>query len=180
MPSMADDTCSSLSDSSSETSITLRREPEKNPDLFGVQLEVTFRLLEAEKRKLAVLQRELGLHLSGPGIQKRKEIDQLKRNICRIQQQYHQLVYKDVVHFSRIQQQYHQLVYKDVVHFSHIQQQYDSFVYKDVVHFSRIQLKYHQQCIKNDQLRQELVDFSHIQQQGCMLCTFQSDYSAAV
>ncbi|XP_046352555.1 ras-GEF domain-containing family member 1B-like isoform X1 [Haliotis rufescens] len=52
---------------------------------------VTFRLLEAEKRKLAVLQRELGLHLSGPGIQKRKEIDQLKRNICRIQQQYDQL-----------------------------------------------------------------------------------------
>ncbi|XP_022315852.2 ras-GEF domain-containing family member 1B-like isoform X2 [Crassostrea virginica] len=62
-------------------------------DLFGVQLEVTFRLLEAEKRKLTVLQKELAQYdeKEPQGLIRRREEKQLENNINRIQHQYNQL-----------------------------------------------------------------------------------------
>lgn len=62
-------------------------------DLFGVQLEVTFRLLEAEKRKLVVLQKELAQYDEKElqGLIRRREEKQLENNINRIQHQYNQL-----------------------------------------------------------------------------------------
>ncbi|KAL2718260.1 hypothetical protein V1478_012136 [Vespula squamosa] len=47
--------------------------PGRSRDLFGVQLEVTSLLLEAERRKLAVLQRELQVALAEGGSVKVKE-----------------------------------------------------------------------------------------------------------
>ncbi|XP_062598894.1 ras-GEF domain-containing family member 1B-like isoform X2 [Saccostrea cucullata] len=72
------------------------REPpahDSSKDLFGVQLEVTFRLLEAEKRKLQVLQKELAQYdeKEPQGLLKRREEKQLENNINRIQHQYNQL-----------------------------------------------------------------------------------------
>ncbi|XP_069122912.1 ras-GEF domain-containing family member 1B-like isoform X2 [Argopecten irradians] len=68
---------------------------ESNADLFGVQLEVTLKLLEAEKRKLEVWQRELSSTLShdnsNMGIRRKKAVQQLEMNVSRIQQQYIQL-----------------------------------------------------------------------------------------
>ncbi|XP_076448653.1 ras-GEF domain-containing family member 1B-like isoform X2 [Babylonia areolata] len=65
---------------------------ESNVELFGVQLEVTLRLLEAERRKLSVLQRELGHQLTaGHGPHKKRQTEPLEKNIQRIQQQYEQL-----------------------------------------------------------------------------------------
>lgn len=66
---------------------------ESSRDLFGVQLEVTFRLLEAEKRKLVVLQRELAQYDEKElqGLIRRREEKQLENNINRIQHQYNQL-----------------------------------------------------------------------------------------
>lgn len=66
---------------------------ESSRDLFGVQLEVTFRLLEAEKRKLMVLQRELAQYDEKElqGLIRRREEKQLENNINRIQHQYNQL-----------------------------------------------------------------------------------------
>lgn len=62
-------------------------------DLFGVQLEVTFRLLEAEKRKLVVLQKELAQYDEKElqGLIRCREEKQLENNINRIQHQYNQL-----------------------------------------------------------------------------------------
>ncbi|XP_060554105.1 uncharacterized protein LOC132715147, partial [Ruditapes philippinarum] len=61
---------------------------EPNCDLFGIQLEVTYHLLEAEKRKLYVLQRELGHILN---IKKNVQEETLKRNVEHIQLQYDHL-----------------------------------------------------------------------------------------
>ncbi|XP_025087315.1 ras-GEF domain-containing family member 1B-like isoform X2 [Pomacea canaliculata] len=53
---------------------------------------VTSRLLETERRRLLVLQRELGQQLTaGHGPHKKRHLEPLKRNIQRIQQQYEQL-----------------------------------------------------------------------------------------
>ncbi|XP_052266560.1 ras-GEF domain-containing family member 1B-like isoform X2 [Dreissena polymorpha] len=65
---------------------------EPNCDLFGIQLEVTFHLLEAEKRKLYVLQRELGnLNSHLYDIQKHAQVQALEKSISHIQQQYDHL-----------------------------------------------------------------------------------------
>ncbi|ELU10004.1 hypothetical protein CAPTEDRAFT_193295 [Capitella teleta] len=64
-------------------------------DLFGVQLEVTGRLLEAERRKLKVLEKEfhsqLNLNITSPDNRSEVYENQLKVNIDRIQHQYEQL-----------------------------------------------------------------------------------------
>ncbi|KAK3579555.1 hypothetical protein CHS0354_028394 [Potamilus streckersoni] len=65
----------------------------KSTDIFGVQLEVTLHLLEAEKRKLRTLQRELEeRQLMGITSEEgNNQIEQLQANISHIQQQYDQL-----------------------------------------------------------------------------------------
>ncbi|XP_011499975.1 PREDICTED: uncharacterized protein LOC105363871 [Ceratosolen solmsi marchali] len=65
----------------------------KSRDLFGVQLEVTSLLLEAERRKLAVLQRELQAALAEGGSVKVKEKQrqELLHAISKIQAQHEQL-----------------------------------------------------------------------------------------
>ncbi|XP_053381858.1 uncharacterized protein LOC128546125 [Mercenaria mercenaria] len=56
---------------------------EPNCDLFGIQLEVTFHLLEAEKRKLYVLQRELGhLNANLTNIKKHVQKETLQGELC--------------------------------------------------------------------------------------------------
>ncbi|XP_058804066.1 uncharacterized protein LOC131671575 [Phymastichus coffea] len=67
--------------------------PGKSRDLFGVQLEVTSLLLEAERRKLAVLQRELQAALAEGGSVKVKEKQrqELLHAISKIQAQHQQL-----------------------------------------------------------------------------------------
>ncbi|XP_023248361.1 uncharacterized protein LOC106639592 [Copidosoma floridanum] len=67
--------------------------PAKTRDLFGVQLEVTSLLLEAERRKLAVLQRELQAALAEGGSVKVKEKQrqELLHAISKIQAQHQQL-----------------------------------------------------------------------------------------
>ncbi|XP_078038520.1 uncharacterized protein LOC144470835 [Augochlora pura] len=50
----------------------------RSRDLFGVQLEVTSLLLEGERRKLAVLQRELQVALAEGGSVKVKEKQKLE------------------------------------------------------------------------------------------------------
>ncbi|XP_065348818.1 ras-GEF domain-containing family member 1B-like isoform X3 [Cloeon dipterum] len=69
------------------------RDPDRTRDLFGLQLEVTSLLLEAERRKLSVLQRELQAALAEGGSIKAKE------------QQKHELI----LAISRIQGQHEQL-----------------------------------------------------------------------
>lgn len=81
---------------------------EPNSDLFGIQLEVTAHLLEAEKRKLHVLQRELGQlrtedhnhnisdlknRLKGCQypISREHQVEYLRDSISHIQQQHDQL-----------------------------------------------------------------------------------------
>ncbi|GLV45934.1 uncharacterized protein CBL_11731 [Carabus blaptoides fortunei] len=65
----------------------------RSRDLFGVQLEVTSLLLEAERRKLAVLQKELQVALAEGGSIKAKEHQkqELLIAISRIQAQYDHL-----------------------------------------------------------------------------------------
>ncbi|XP_043505919.1 uncharacterized protein LOC122526526 [Polistes fuscatus] len=67
--------------------------PGRSRDLFGVQLEVTSLLLEAERRKLAVLQRELQVALAEGGSVKVKEKQrqELLHAISKIQGQHEQL-----------------------------------------------------------------------------------------
>ncbi|XP_014228536.1 uncharacterized protein LOC106653555 [Trichogramma pretiosum] len=67
--------------------------PGRSRDLFGVQLEVTSLLLEAERRKLAVLQRELQIALAEGGSVKVKEKQrqELLHAISKIQAQHQQL-----------------------------------------------------------------------------------------
>jgi len=70
------------------------RHPDRTRDLFGVQLEVTNLLLESERRKLSVLQRDLrGALVIEAGSLKAKERQQheLILAISRIQQQYDHL-----------------------------------------------------------------------------------------
>ncbi|KAG8235479.1 hypothetical protein J437_LFUL011871 [Ladona fulva] len=69
------------------------RDPDRTRDLFGVQLEVTSLLLEAERRKLAVLQRELQAALAEGGSIKAKEQQkqELIVAISKIQAQHDQL-----------------------------------------------------------------------------------------
>lgn len=85
---------SSIGSQSDRCLETFSKRQDSPADLFGVQLEVTFRLLEAEKRKLEVLQRELCSFVHSDarqGLLKRKQVDQLLSNISRIQQQCEQL-----------------------------------------------------------------------------------------
>ncbi|XP_029676693.1 uncharacterized protein LOC115243672 [Formica exsecta] len=67
--------------------------PGRSRDLFGVQLEVTSLLLEGERRKLAVLQRELQVALEEGGSVKVKEKQrqELLHAISKIQGQHEQL-----------------------------------------------------------------------------------------
>ncbi|XP_024938136.1 uncharacterized protein LOC112493965 [Cephus cinctus] len=67
--------------------------PGRSRDLFGVQLEVTSLLLEGERRKLAVLQRELQVALAEGGSVKAKEKQrqELLHAISKIQGQHEQL-----------------------------------------------------------------------------------------
>uniref|UniRef100_A0A1B6E6V3 Ras-GEF domain-containing protein n=1 Tax=Clastoptera arizonana TaxID=38151 RepID=A0A1B6E6V3_9HEMI len=69
------------------------RDPERTRDLFGVQLEVTSLLLEAERRKLNVLQRDLQSALAEGGSIKAKEHQkqELIIAISRIQAQHDHL-----------------------------------------------------------------------------------------
>ncbi|KAK9752826.1 hypothetical protein QE152_g3884 [Popillia japonica] len=75
------------------TNIEIRNKQDRSRDLFGVQLEVTSLLLEAERRKLAVLQRELQVALEEGGSIKAKEHQkqELLIAIARIQLQYDHL-----------------------------------------------------------------------------------------
>ncbi|KAL0104399.1 hypothetical protein PUN28_017250 [Cardiocondyla obscurior] len=67
--------------------------PGRSRDLFGVQLEVTSLLLEGERRKLAVLQRELqaALEEGGSVKVKEKQRQELLHAISKIQGQHEQL-----------------------------------------------------------------------------------------
>ncbi|XP_066599606.1 uncharacterized protein [Prorops nasuta] len=67
--------------------------PGRSRDLFGVQLEVTSLLLEGERRKLTVLQRELQAALAEGGSVKVKEKQkqELLHAISKIQGQHEQL-----------------------------------------------------------------------------------------
>ncbi|CAG2064383.1 unnamed protein product, partial [Timema podura] len=69
------------------------RKPDRSRDLFGVQLEVTSLLLEAERKKLNVLQRELQVALAEGGSIKAKEHQkqELIVAISRIQAQHDHL-----------------------------------------------------------------------------------------
>ncbi|GJQ79378.1 hypothetical protein Trydic_g16237 [Trypoxylus dichotomus] len=75
------------------TNIEIRNKQDRSRDLFGVQLEVTSLLLEAERRKLAVLQKELQVALEEGGSIKAKEHQkqELLIAIARIQSQYDHL-----------------------------------------------------------------------------------------
>ncbi|CAG9855721.1 unnamed protein product [Phyllotreta striolata] len=74
----------------SQENVNLRNKPDRSRDLFGVQLEVTSLLLEAERRKLSVLQKELQQALEEGGSIKAKEHQkqELLLAIARIQAQY--------------------------------------------------------------------------------------------
>nr|XP_015833260.1 PREDICTED: uncharacterized protein LOC107397488 [Tribolium castaneum] len=61
-----------LVDNSTNRDVELRKQ-DRSRDLFGVQLEVTSLLLEAERRKLSVLQKELQVALEEGGSIKAKE-----------------------------------------------------------------------------------------------------------
>ncbi|KAG5891696.1 hypothetical protein JTB14_021166 [Gonioctena quinquepunctata] len=76
--------------------VQLRHKTDRSRDLFGVQLEVTSLLLEAERRKLKVLQRELQEALDEGGSIKAKEHQkqELLIAIARIQAQ-HDLLDKE-------------------------------------------------------------------------------------
>ncbi|XP_032687614.1 uncharacterized protein LOC116851869 [Odontomachus brunneus] len=67
--------------------------PGRSRDLFGVQLEVTSLLLEGERRKLSVLQRELqaALEEGGSVKVKEKQRQELLHAISKIQGQHEQL-----------------------------------------------------------------------------------------
>ncbi|XP_074027897.1 ras-GEF domain-containing family member 1B isoform X5 [Leptinotarsa decemlineata] len=79
-----------------EDNVQLRHKQDRSRDLFGVQLEVTSLLLEAERRKLTVLQRELQEALDEGGSIKAKEHQkqELLIAIARIQAQ-HDLLDKE-------------------------------------------------------------------------------------
>ncbi|CAG9763276.1 unnamed protein product [Ceutorhynchus assimilis] len=81
-------------DVSTETvQVQLRNKQDRSRDLFGVQLEVTSLLLEAERRKLSVLQKELKIALEEGGSIKAKEHQkqELLVAIARIQAQHDHL-----------------------------------------------------------------------------------------
>ncbi|XP_063920616.1 ras-GEF domain-containing family member 1B-like isoform X3 [Zophobas morio] len=82
-----------LVDSSTTENVELRNKQDRSRDLFGVQLEVTSLLLEAERRKLAVLQKELQVALEEGGSIKAKEHQkqELLVAITRIQAQHDHL-----------------------------------------------------------------------------------------
>ncbi|KAF2903197.1 hypothetical protein ILUMI_02999 [Ignelater luminosus] len=73
--------------------LEIRNKQDRTRDLFGIQLEVTSLLLEAERRKLAVLQKELQIALAEGGSIKAKEHQkqELLVAITRIQAQYDHL-----------------------------------------------------------------------------------------
>ncbi|XP_076263601.1 ras-GEF domain-containing family member 1B-like isoform X3 [Rhynchophorus ferrugineus] len=73
--------------------VKLRNKQDRSRDLFGVQLEVTSLLLEAERRKLSVLQKELQIALEEGGSIKAKEHQkqELLVAIARIQAQHDHL-----------------------------------------------------------------------------------------
>ncbi|RZF40587.1 hypothetical protein LSTR_LSTR007470 [Laodelphax striatellus] len=75
------------------STVPCRRDPDRSRDLFGVQLEVTGLLLEAERRKLAVLQRDLQTALAEGGSIKAKEHQkqELLSAISKIQAQHDHL-----------------------------------------------------------------------------------------
>ncbi|XP_043212328.1 uncharacterized protein LOC122376503, partial [Amphibalanus amphitrite] len=73
---------------------TQSRDPEKTSrDLFGVQLEVTGLLLEAERRRLVLLQAELAVTSQNRTSFSRKQLEQrqLLDSISRITRQHDQL-----------------------------------------------------------------------------------------
>ncbi|KYB28624.1 hypothetical protein TcasGA2_TC003424 [Tribolium castaneum] len=81
-----------LVDNSTNRDVELRKQ-DRSRDLFGVQLEVTSLLLEAERRKLSVLQKELQVALEEGGSIKAKEHQkqELLVAITRIQAQHDHL-----------------------------------------------------------------------------------------
>jgi hypothetical protein len=82
-----------LVDNSTNQNVELRNKQDLSRDLFGVQLEVTSLLLEAERRKLSVLQKELQVALEEGGSIKAKEHQkqELLVAITRIQAQHDHL-----------------------------------------------------------------------------------------
>ncbi|KAF5272322.1 hypothetical protein FQA39_LY07923 [Lamprigera yunnana] len=76
-----------------QTNLNIRKKQDRSRDLFGIQLEVTSLLLEAERRKLSVLQKELQIALAEGGSIKAKEHQkqELLVAITRIQAQYDHL-----------------------------------------------------------------------------------------
>jgi hypothetical protein len=82
-----------LVDNSTNQNVELRNKQDRSRDLFGVQLEVTSLLLEAERRKLSVLQKELQVALEEGGSIKAKEHQkqELLVAITRIQAQHDHL-----------------------------------------------------------------------------------------
>ncbi|CAH0547804.1 unnamed protein product [Brassicogethes aeneus] len=76
-----------------ENAIELRKKQDRSRVLFGIQLEVTSLLLEAERRKLNVLQKELQVALEEGGSIKAKEHQkqELLVAIARIQTQHDHL-----------------------------------------------------------------------------------------
>ncbi|KAF5297366.1 hypothetical protein FQR65_LT01296 [Abscondita terminalis] len=76
-----------------QPNLDIRKKQDRTRDLFGIQLEVTSLLLEAERRKLSVLQKELQIALAEGGSIKAKEHQkqELLVAITRIQAQYDHL-----------------------------------------------------------------------------------------
>ncbi|VEN48621.1 unnamed protein product, partial [Callosobruchus maculatus] len=76
-----------------QENLELKKKQDRSRELFGVQLEVTSLLLEAERRKLNVLQKELQEALEEGGSIKAKEHQkqELLAAIARIQLQYEHL-----------------------------------------------------------------------------------------
>ncbi|XP_033111329.1 uncharacterized protein LOC117112357 isoform X2 [Anneissia japonica] len=77
------------SSSAPSPSIAPRRKQQK--DIFGVQLDVTSRLLDAEKLKLTILQREIKQKRHLEGTKKEKELERQRNNLERFQIQHDRL-----------------------------------------------------------------------------------------
>ncbi|XP_077999248.1 ras-GEF domain-containing family member 1B-like [Glandiceps talaboti] len=86
-------TVTSVSESRSEAADDGGTKTAQSIDLFGIQLEVTNRLLEAECRRLSVLQRELNQFDQVEGVQKvtHKEVERQQHYISRLQDQHDRL-----------------------------------------------------------------------------------------
>ncbi|XP_071952113.1 ras-GEF domain-containing family member 1B-like isoform X2 [Antedon mediterranea] len=78
------------SPSSAPSSVVVQRRKQQK-DIFGVQLDVTSRLLDAEKLKLAILQREIKQKRHLEGTKKEKELERQKNNLERFQIQHDRL-----------------------------------------------------------------------------------------